>query len=420
MRVWPPKQQSKRCARDGRGNIAVTAAILLIPLSMGIAIASELISVSGERALMQSAADAAALSGAQNLILVGSQQRQSTSDAEAFAMAQVGDFATRAAVSFKATQNTDGTYMVEGLAVRPSFFGDLVPPGGFRIEVKAVAESLAVQPLCIIGDDATTGGVAINLANTSSIKATNCIVHSNSDFRLQNSGKVEAGSPRATGVAIGGGFTPAASSGALRIQDPFANRVIAPPQDCSTIADGGQVTLAQGTTTLNPGMHRTEYTVTGQAILSLTPGEYYFCKGLKVAGQGRLVGEDVMLMFTSGNALSANNSASISLSGRRSGQWAGFLLVATRNNYANTSLASGSVDRLLGTIYLPMSRLIVGGQGDVAENSEWSVVVARNINLSSSARLVINTDYIGSPVPVPIGVGNQAGIGNTIPPRLRQ
>ncbi|MFM1975873.1 MAG: hypothetical protein RL145_719, partial [Pseudomonadota bacterium] len=144
-----------------------------------------------------------------------------------------------------------------------------------------------------------------------------------------------------------------------------------------------------------------------------------FCKGLKLRGQGRLEGEDVLLMFTSGNALDASQSSSVSLSGRRSGQWAGFVMVATRGNYANFTIASSNVDKLLGTIYLPMTRLQVSASGEVAEGSQWSVIVARNINLSNNARLIINSDYEGSPVPVPIGVGNQAG-GTNVPLRLRE
>jgi hypothetical protein len=56
---------------------------------------------------MQAATDAAALSGAQNLTLVGATARQFTADVERFAMAQVGEFASRATVSFQATQGSD-------------------------------------------------------------------------------------------------------------------------------------------------------------------------------------------------------------------------------------------------------------------------------------------------------------------------
>jgi hypothetical protein len=395
------------------------AGIAVVPLAMIVAMSSELVALSSEKAMMQAATDAAALSGAQNLTLVGASARQSPTDVERFAMAQVGEFASRAKVSFKAAQGNDGSYTVEGLAIRPSFFGDLVPPGGFRIEVKSIAESMHVQPLCVIGDGATVGGKAITAANNSGIRATNCIVHANSNFELTEIATVEAGTPRATGVASGSGFTPAANSGALRVNDPFRTRTITPPAACDSVADGGLQVRSSGTLTLSPGIHRTEYQMTGLSVLMLEPGEHYFCKPLKILGSGRLEGSDVLLMFTKGNALSATQNSSVSLSGRQSGNWAGFVIVAVRDNYANFSIESSRVDKLLGTIYLPMTKLLVSGQGDVAEGSQWSVIVARNIHLKGNARLVINSDYEGSPVPVPIGVGNQAG-GAKAPLRLRQ
>ncbi len=408
-------------ARAQSGNLTVMAGIAIVPLAMIVAMTSELVSLSSEKALMQSAADAAALSGAQDLILVGSNARQTPPDVEKFAMAQVGEFASRAKVSFKAAQGNDGSYTVEGLAVRSSFFGDLVPKGGFRIEVKSIAESMNVQPLCVIGDDGNLSGKAITGTDNSTLRAQNCIVHANGNFELLKNATVEAGTPRAVGKATGTGFKPAANSGALKVKDPFALRTIAPPKPCASIPDGGTKKLSGfDKVALAPGIHRTQYTVDGSATLRLEPGEHHFCKSLSILNQGRLEGEDVLLMFTDGTSLSASGNAFVSLSGRQSGPWAGFVLVSTRGNYANHSFSSVRVDRLLGTIYIPMARLLVSGSGDIAEGSQWSVIVARNINLSANARLVINSDYAGSPVPVPTGVGNQAGGGANGPLRLRQ
>lgn len=401
------------------GNITIMAGIAIVPLAMIVAMTSELVALSGERALMQSAADAAALSGAQNLTLVGASARQSTKDVESFAMAQVGEFAKRATVSFSASQGNDGSYTVDGLAIRPSFFGDLVPPGGFRIEVKSIAESLQVQPLCIIGGEDKVGGKAITAANNSGILAKNCLVHSNSDFDLINNATVVAGTPRATGVASGSGFTPVANSGALTMVDPFKNRSISLPTNCASVPDGGAQTHSAGTVTLAPGMHRIYYTITGNAVMKLLPGEHYFCKRLDVLGNGRLEGDDVLLLFDFSFSLKAADNSSVSLSGRRSGDWAGFVIVAVRNNGNKFIISSSNVDKLLGTIYLPWGTLQVSAAGSVAESSQWSVIVAKYIALSQNARLVINTDYEGSPVPVPIGVGNQAG-GKNVPLRLRQ
>ena len=81
-------------------------------------------------------------------------------------------------------------------------------------------------------------------------------------------------------------------------------------------------------------------------------------------------------------------------------------------------ISSSFVDRLLGTIYLPNAQLLINAAGSVAEDSKWSVVVAKDIILDRNARLVINTDYVGSGVPVPIGVGDKKLNGNGT--RLRQ
>lgn len=411
--------QTLKKPRPQSGNITVMAGIAIVPLAMIVAMTSELVSLSSERALMQSAADAAALSGAQNLTLVGASARQSTEDVERFAMAQVGEFANRATVSFNASQGSDGSYTVDGLAVRPSFFGDLVPPGGFRIEVKSIAESLQVQPLCIIGVEDAVGKKAITAANNSGVLAKNCLVHSNSNFELTNNATVVAGTPRATGVASGSGFTPAANSGALKMVDPFKDKPMNWPTNCANVPNGGAQTYFEGTITLPPGTHGTYYTITGNAVLKLLPGDHYFCKRLDVLGNGRLEGDDVVLFFAFSFSLKAADNSSVSLSGRRSGDWAGFVIVASRNNGNKFIISSSNADKLLGTIYLPWGTLQVSAPGSVAEGSQWSVIVAKYIALSQNARLVINTDYEGSPVPVPIGVGNQAG-GANVPLRLRQ
>jgi hypothetical protein len=412
--------RSSRKARVQSGKIAIMAGIAIVPLAMIIAMTSELVSLSSERALMQSAADAAALSGAQNLILVGSNARQTPADVESFAMAQVGAFASCATVSFKAAQGSDGSYTVEGLAIRSSFFGNLVPKGGFRIEVKSIAESMHVQPLCVIGaDDTMPKGKAITATENSGIRARNCIVHANGNFELLVNATVEAGTSRAVGKATGLGFKPAAHSGALKVTDPFALRNIEPPKPCHSVPDGGDKVIDKGTIILSPGIHRTEYEIQGNSALILKPGEHYFCEDVRIRHSGSLQGNDVLLMFAERTSLSAVDNASVSLSGRESGDWAGFVIVATRGNDVTFTITSNRVDQLLGTIYLPMTKLSVRAKGDVAEGSKWSVIVARNINLSGTARLVINSDYEGSPVPVPIGVGNQAG-GTKVPLRLRQ
>jgi hypothetical protein len=64
----------------------------------------------------------------------------------------------------------------------------------------------------------------------------------------------------------------------------------------------------------------------------------------------------------------------------------------------------------LGTIYIPGSELYVSSSGNVAQDSAWSVIVAKRLTLANNPVLVINKNYVGSGVPVPEGVGPSSGV----------
>ncbi len=323
-------------------------------------------------------------------------------------------------MNFTASQNDRG-FQVSGLGVRGSFFGNLVPPGGFKIEVNAIAEALNQQPLCVLAlpenedDDEPSGLFA---KKTSSVLANNCLVHSNGAMTTQDRGVISAGTIQARRTAFGTGYTPAANSGAMRVADPFKDRRIKRGFACS--GNAGNPVLINGTQVVNKdaGVHQQKYIVTGSATLKLAPGEHYFCNGLTIRGNGKLQGTDIVMIFDEEATLNASETSSISLTGRSSGDWAGFVIVTTRDNDEDMEISSSLVDKLLGTIYLPNAELIINASGEVAEDSKWSVVVAKDIFLDKNAKLVINTDYAGSGVPVPIGVGNNGA--NKGGPRLKQ
>ena len=60
---------------------------------------------------------------------------------------------------------------------------------------------------------------------------------------------------------------------------------------------------------------------------------------------------------------------------------------------------------LLGTIYLPQGRFTVDAEQSVAEESAYTALVVKRLELSAGPRLVLNTDYDETDVPVPVGVG---------------
>jgi hypothetical protein len=417
--LFSKRWKTKR--RGERGNLVVVTGVIAVPLAMIVVMTLEMVSLSSEKARMQAAVDAAALAGARELAVAGGNARNANGFAEAFATNQVSDLAPRIAMNFTASQNVNGGFQVSGVGVRGSFFGNMVPPGGFTIRVSAIAEALNQQPLCILAlpENDDDGGISPGLSAVinSSIQANNCLVHSNGDMLTRNNAVITAGTIQTTRTATGTGYSPSVNSGALRVPDPFRSRQIKRANAC---AGGSTVDLVvSGNMTINlpAGTHRRDILVWGNGTLILGPGEHYFCNELMVQGNGTLRGDDVVLIFDEEETLHATQSSTLSLTGRTTGDWAGFVIVASRQNEEDMEISSSNVDKLLGTIYLPNATLVIDAAGAVAEDSKWSVVVAKDIALDKNARLVINTDYTGSGVPVPIGVGNSNSKGG---PRLKQ
>jgi hypothetical protein len=405
--------------RGERGNLVVITGLMAIPISMIVVMTLEMVSLSSERARMQAAVDAAALAGARELAVAGGEARNASGFAETFAFNQVTDLAPRVTMTFTASQTVNG-FQVSGVGVRGSFFGNMVPPGGFKIEVNATAEALNRQPLCILAlpenddDDRTPG---LSAVVNSSIEADNCLVHSNGDMLTRDNALITAGTIQAKRTATGSGYRPDANSGALRVVDPFRNRIIRRAGACRTLNPSPLVVAGNSTLQLAEAVHTREISVRGNATLTLLPGEHYFCQDVTIQGNGTLKGDNVVMIFDEEGTFQANQNSAISLSGRTIGNWAGFVIVAARQNDEDMRISSSFVDKLLGTIYVPEATLVINAAGAVAEDSKWSVIVAKDITLDRNSKLVINTDYTGSGVPVPMGVGNSAGGDG---PRLKQ
>ena len=413
--IWPRKHHNRQAER---GNLALITGLAAIPLSVIVVIVVEMAALANEKALMQAAVDSAALAGARELSIAGSSARNPSEFAANFAFEQVAELSPRIRMRFSARQNPNGTFEVIGDGVRGSFFGNLVPPGGFVINVRAIAETLNQQPMCVLAMPKMNGDLlrGLRAQSNSNIVANNCLVHANGNIVTAGAARIVAGTIQATQTASGTGYSPTANSGALAIGDPFSSRRIEREDACEN-SEADKTYSGTTTATLTAGVHEGGITVTGNARLVLAPGEHYFCEDLVLSGSGILTGDNVVLIFDD-DSLQATGNSQISLTGRTTGDWAGFLMVATRDTDDTMLISSAFVDKLLGTIYLPNAPLVVNATGTVAEDSKWSVIVARRIEMDRNARLVINTDYAGSGVPVPMGVGNN--LPNNSPTRLRQ
>jgi hypothetical protein len=400
-----------RFRSDVGGNIALTAALVgpaVILIAVG---AIDLLAVSSARGRLQSIADAGALAGAPHLALAtdgaGAKER-----AAAFVAGEISQW--------EDAPDYVGTYEVveqggqRAIRVllrghRPSFFANMLPPGGWNFVGDATATSVGLVPLCVL----TTSGNGTNILRVGEfarLTAPACMVHSNRDIIVEG-GRIEAAAVQAVTSATGPIYK-APGTGAARVDDPFASLDLSRSRglDCTARAKTEPLLLTAGARRLRPGVHCGGLDIRGTATVTLESGEHWFLGGsLSVRERARLHGEDVVLFFDKAAKFEFKESALIRLSGRTQGPYAGIVMGATRDNTQSFVISSDHVESLLGVVYVPAAVLIVEGRADVARDSAWTVIVADSLRMKGSPSLFINANYNASNVPVPAGVGPRTG-----------
>jgi len=394
-----------RALSDRRGGTAVIFALVTPVLALLGCGAIDIAAVNSDRAAMQDTADATALAMAKQLGL--STAAGIAARAQTYATGQLGPIAANDAVSVNATigaNNNSVTVAITGH--RNSFFGNLLPPGGWNMSVQATASTLGTLPLCVLSTG-TSGTNNISLQTASVMTASNCLVQSNQNLAVDSGSSVAAGLAQATGVASGP-ITPAPQSGAPAIADPFASLPINPP-----LLDGlclGSVLglLTAGFHTYSQGTFCGDITAPANTTIHLNPGVYYFLNGtLNMQSNSTLEGTDVVLIFNDAASFNFQDNSVITLTGQQSGTYAGFVIITTRTNTNTFTISSTNAEQLEGAIYIPDATLLVTGTGNnVANQSAWTVIVAQSLQLQGSPNLVINANYSSSNVPVPAGAGN--------------
>lgn len=406
---------AKRLWASTRGSIAQLAAVA-IPCCALVSIgAAELVAVSASESRFQSIADAGALEGAHHLSLAVDPAvvRERTAS---FVEAQFDGWSD--APAYQGTYEIvdwNGQSAIKVLlnGNRPSFFANLLPRGGWKFRSEATAAPVGRTPLCVLATGSSGQTSNINLAGSSVIEAPDCGVHSNAEIVLDNQAQIAGRRIQAVLTATGGTMMPAPGTGAAAITDPFASMTFPNTNSCPLNGKGQPKPIVfgpHGTHFLPPGIHCRPIIVKNNATLVLEPGDHSFHKSLQLQGPARLTGEDVFLFFDEESNPHLNGaSAGVNLVGRKSGPYAGMVMATIAGDKPDIVLPAKIVKQLLGVVYVRNGVLEVSGVGLAAEDSAWTVIVAKQVKTTSSARIRINADYDGSDVPVPNGVGPSGG-----------
>lgn len=387
-----------------------------VPVVALLAIAAtELASLSAEKGRMQDAADAVALDGANQLSF--STPESTLARVEQSARRQLADLEPRTTLDIHAeiVESGSGVKLTIG-GTRLSFFGNLLPPGGFKTLVDSTAVTMNTAPLCVVVLDAEAD---LRVRNASKVDAGECLVHSNGDVETSDGAQLRAYAIQAGGSASGAGITPQAETGAKTIADPFTTLAVPAPSGC---LDTDKMFTKLGSAPLHPGRHCGHLDVEGTTV-KLLPGVHVFDGEVQLRAGAKLVGDSVLVVFEEHAKFTVDDpTVRIDLQGLKTGAKAmnGFVFAAAPGRTETVELPAAHVERLEGVVYAPRAKVLIrdGDSGisaaassllALAERSKWTVIVSKEIEVTDGADIVVNSDYLSSSVPVPPGVGDTRG-----------
>lgn len=365
------------------------------------------------RSGLQQAADGAALAAAAELRL----RSTSASTVDAAALAYVENNLPAGVdlrgVNAAILDNRAGV-RVRVAASFSSVMGNLFRQEEYVAEVEAVARLSGGTPLCLLSLEENQAR-ALYLEKQARIVAPACALVSNSASArgviVRDASGIEAASLCSAGGIDGSesSFDNEPLTDCPAIPDPLAGR----PEPSVAGCDHILVTRISGTITLNPGVYCGGIVVLPGATVRLNPGIYVMKDGpLVVADRGSLIGEHVGFYFRGELAtMTLAGDTHIDLTAPRDGDMAGFLFFSSRAGLGGSlgtrrfRIESDDARTLLGTIYLRDGILEVESNEPIADQSAYTVIVARRVEVSAGPDLVLNADYDSTDIPVPEGVG---------------
>lgn len=415
-RIQWRKLCSKDIVADQRGSVAIFFAIALpAVLVIGLG-AMELMNVAKDKSRLQDLADAAALNAASQMRLAANDQllTRAANFAEAGAAGLTAKM-DRPVITFIQDRGVASGVEVALTARRASFFGNLLPPGGFVIHAVARAQQLGQTPLCVLGTSPSKSDV-LNLPS-GSIIARSCMVYSNKDISLGGGSLIDAAAVQAAG-AISGGSVANSGTGAAPLDDPLSGMFVSANPGACQHSKGVKVDKAGQTVEVDPGIHCRHFDIENGTLFfrpgvhHLKDGQLQLKKGAKVEGENvtLVIWKDLEVKFDDGQIPLLSLTGSQGGAGE-AGHWAGFALAVDPARGGDLTLNFREIRRLEGVVYAPTTRLIIPGGIDAAEVTPWTVIVAQELRVEGGRQLQINADYASSAVPVPNGVGNKANGG---------
>ena len=424
----------KRFTKDHRGNLSIMIAVGAAVLIGGVGGSVDYSIYNQQRTAMQAAADASALASAYELGLASTNKDDVITVAEQYVTL---NFTKNQILSSEEAEdlnidveidNNRRWVTVDITYTWYPFFAHLISDFITPIKVSATASLAGEQSVCVIALDASNDS-ALLMSGASSITASDCGVYSNSTSSSGiNSNHQNAFLESASTFTSGGftglpsNFSPEPISDSPPIQDPLKERGYPPIASCKAKNRDLQFPLRgnkkdsrlqDGVLTLEEGTYCDGLRVTGKIEVNFKPGVYVFKDGpLEILGNATISGENVGFFFTGDDAtFTFTGSSQVKLTAPDEGLMAGLLFFEDRDSPTNREFRIETRDAELfeGTVYLPRGRFVIDKASRLGQQSNWTAIIAHQIETGNGPELEINSDFSASTIPVPEGIAPSSG-----------
>jgi hypothetical protein len=417
-------EKSRLSFAKSRGAVAPLVAVCLPVIIGATAFALDGGVLLQQRRRVQAAADAAALAAADDLFAnyrtENGLDTYGTAKASALANATANGYSNDGVTSI-VTVNIPPLSGIEvgqpGCAEvivqlnQPRFFSGIFGHGAIPVIGRAVAQGkwTTFNDGIIVLDPVSQASLSAMGNGGVSVTGAWIIVDSNNAAGgvLTGNGGISApgiafsGTP-GDSTSGGGAFTGTLLSGQTPVPDPLAYLPEPNPSNLPVVSNNTLQLSGSQSVTLNPGVYVGGINISGQTNVTLNPGIYYMEGGGFVsAGQGNLVGNQVMLYNAPGGSISIAGQGSVTITPPSTGLYQGISIFQDRASTASVSVTGNGNMNITGTFYAAHAALDIAGNGGVnvigSQYISYDLVVAGNgaVNINWNGGPTSRTRQVG-------------------------
>ena len=388
-----------RIRHDRRGNVAIIFALGMPVVAAGAAFSVETSYDYYKHQRLQAAADAAAISGALEL-LNGSDTTTIQSAANTAATSN-GWLAGSGTITVNTPPSSGSNQVSQAVEViltqnEPRFFTALFDSSQLVLHRRAVARYQQDANACIVALSKTASR-AVDVTGSAVMNLTGCDVASNSNagdaIHTWGSATVRADCAFSVGDILNNGamtlaVCPGGMEGVPPIADPFAS--LANPPDPSNCINTSNYNGAS----LSPGYYCNGLTLKGTDTLA--PGFYYVGgSGFSIGSNAAVSGSGVTFYMMGSARVNMNGNADVQLTAPKTGDYSGILFFGDRASSGGTSniFNGDTASRLTGNLYFPSQA--VSYNGNFSGRNGCTYVVANTVSWSGNATFSVDCSAEG-------------------------